>query len=134
MKKRVRKTVAQPGRIKVDRSARYHEVYEELVGKGLERLEADLRAHVAAAHASCNCETCKGVPDDATSLEAFVPGDHKWHAEWYIEQYVRCSNCDMVPEIVRYRELWADRRGSLGGVSAGAPVEPERFQVWVRFR
>jgi len=108
-----RKYRPMKSRVRFDGVAAYNDALELFSSMGKYGLEADLRAKIRAAHARCVCQTCVDVDMDAHKLEDFVP-DREWHRkQWYVEQYVECSDCDMVEAVRRFIAWESNRRGSL---------------------
>jgi len=97
------------------RKREYSDKYEEFISQGMERLDADLLAHVHVSWMYCQCETCGHLDKCPTVMEHFVPVGMLHRALYYLDQYVLCSNCETVEEVRRYDERRTDskRRGSV---------------------
>jgi hypothetical protein len=106
----VRKTTAQKAEIKSERRERlkaYTSKYEELISQGKETLEADLIANIYVAWQTCGCETCRHMSWCPLQLNHFVPAHVRASLleQYYLDQYVLCSNCEVVVEVQRYEQL-----------------------------
>jgi hypothetical protein len=105
-----RKLIAQEGGVKVKRTSNdrlYITEYEKRVSTGMNRLDADLIAHVYVAWRTCGCDVCSRMYVCPWSLNDLLPSNARVGCsdEFIMQQYILPSDCECVVELQRFEKM-----------------------------
>jgi hypothetical protein len=87
--------------------------YEKRVSMGMNRLDADLIAHVYVAWRTCGCNVCSDMYVCPWSLNDLLPSNARVGCsdEFIMQQYILPSDCECVIELLRFESMRTKHTG-----------------------